>query len=352
MKHALIYILLWTILPLAALAQSRNDKAYTIGDIRGMYQKEEIKVLLNGASAGISDFAKAFAKKYPNGMTNLLLQQMKTPNALLHDKAVEEFKLDRANGYIGMTCASDGDMRMEICYWKKKGSRKNLVVVNMINTHEDENPLVIFYDFSPETTTMKPIKAPVEKLDNVNRLHVMLPRIGKNIIVYEGNTLTSQLKWNGEGFVQADFDYLGTFIDFPDSDTDIRNAPNGTIIHRLKKDDIYIFSVCDAENGWWKIFNNEIEVVDGDNITPHKAGQYWVHYSHLGTMTRNYNSETLHLYESPSKKSKVVYSFKEELLLRPLEIRGDWAKVETPDRKHCGWILAEWLCGNPLTNCS
>ena len=39
-------------------------------------------------------------------------------------------------------------------------------------------------------------------------------------------------------------------------------------------------------------------------------------------------------------------------MLRPVDIRGNWVKVKTIDGKHTGWIESEWLCGNPLTNCS
>lgn len=34
-----------------------------------------------------------------------------------------------------------------------------------------------------------------------------------------------------------------------------------------------------------------------------------------------------------------------------MDIKGDWVKVQTYDGKYTGWIEAEWLCGNALTNC-
>jgi SH3-like domain-containing protein len=67
--------------------------------------------------------------------------------------------------------------------------------------------------------------------------------------------------------------------------------------------------------------------------------------------TRNYGGQTLYLRKSPSASAPVVYKFKEEITLRPMEIKGDWVKVQTSDGKFTGWIEEEWLCGNALTNC-
>ena len=67
--------------------------------------------------------------------------------------------------------------------------------------------------------------------------------------------------------------------------------------------------------------------------------------------TRNYGGQTLYIRQSPSASAPVVYKFKKEIQLRPMDIKGEWVKVQTTDGKYTGWIEEEWLCGNSLTNC-
>lgn len=138
------------------------------------------------------------------------------------------------------------------------------------------------------------------------------------------------------------------------SDTNLRNAPKGKIVGKLPKSGTYMMNICDATNGWWRICSNEVSAytdnMEGE-IPAGTEGVAWIHYSVLGTSTRNYGGETLHLRDSPSEKARVTYSFKKELELRPIEEDGRWIKVETTDKKHRGWIDSYWLCGNALTTC-
>ena len=127
------------------------------------------------------------------------------------------------------------------------------------------------------------------------------------------------------------------------SATNVRNAPKGKM-----------FDVESPRNGWWKISGGVYTDPDKDMDDIRLKGSttgYWVHYSVIGFSTSNYGGQTLHLRQSPSGKSRSVYSFKTELLLRPLEVRGNWVKVVTGDGKHTGWVEKEWLCGNSVTNC-
>ena len=68
-------------------------------------------------------------------------------------------------------------------------------------------------------------------------------------------------------------------------------------------------------------------------------------------VVENNGGQHLFLRSSPSAKARVVYTIKAETILRPVEIKGDWVKVKTSDGKGFGWIQAEWLCGNSVTNC-
>lgn len=134
--------------------------------------------------------------------------------------------------------------------------------------------------------------------------------------------------------------------------TNIRNAPNGTIVGKIPTSHSVEFILKTPKNGWWRIDGDDYYDFDldkGVELKPLKAGN-WIHYSCLGVDTRNYGGERLYLRVTPSPKGKVVCSFSEEVVLRPIDIKGDWVKVSYG--KNTGWIHSKWLCGNPVTNCN
>ncbi len=136
--------------------------------------------------------------------------------------------------------------------------------------------------------------------------------------------------------------------------TNVRNAPKGKVVAKLNSQSGIMFAVESQKNGWWKI--SQGIYVDPDDMEDvrlkgSKTG-YWVHYSVIAMSTSNYGGQTLHLRKSPSSKARSAYSFKNEQILRPLEVRNGWVKVVTTDGKHTGWIEEVWLCGNSVTNCS
>ena len=104
-------------------------------------------------------------------------------------------------------------------------------------------------------------------------------------------------------------------------------------------------------NGWWKIVGDDYDTGDEQGTLKGSSTGYWIHYSVLGVGTRNYGKQKLTLRQSPNAKSAAVYSFTKEIVLRPMDIKGDWVKVKTTDGKYTGWIEMDWLCGNSLTNC-
>ena len=136
--------------------------------------------------------------------------------------------------------------------------------------------------------------------------------------------------------------------------TNVRNAPNGKVVAKIPTSKIVVLDVTSPQNGWWQIDGGQVAYTGDDDEVVNLKGSstgYWIHHSVIGLDTRNYGGETLRLRKSPGAKSAVVFSFKEEMHLMPLEVRGDWVKVKTADGKHIGWIETEWLCDNPLTNC-
>ena len=113
-----------------------------------------------------------------------------------------------------------------------------------------------------------------------------------------------------------------------------------------------MFVLTTPQDGWWKIL--EIWTAEDDepvSMTGSDTGEYWIHYSNLGIGTRNYGGQCLALRTAPDEEADIVYRFTQELELMPLDIQGDWVQVKVDGYDIVGWIEAEWLCSNPLTNC-
>lgn len=133
--------------------------------------------------------------------------------------------------------------------------------------------------------------------------------------------------------------------------TNVRNAPKGKVVDKIPTEVCAMIGVEKPTNGWWKIIGDTYDTGDDEGTLKGSTTGYWIHYSVLAMGTRNYGGQTLYIRQSPSASAPVVYKFKKEIRLRPMDIKGEWVKVQTFDGKFTGWIEEEWLCGNSLTNC-
>lgn len=114
----------------------------------------------------------------------------------------------------------------------------------------------------------------------------------------------------------------------------------------------YIFSLTSPQDGWWKIV--ELWTIEDDvtsSMTGSDTGEYWIHYSALGLGSRNYGGQELYLRAEPDDEAVIVFTTNKEITLMPMDVKGDWVKVMIGSCGIVGWIEAEWLCSNPLTNC-
>ena len=136
--------------------------------------------------------------------------------------------------------------------------------------------------------------------------------------------------------------------------TDILNKPSGATAMTLSSEECYIFSLTSPTDGWWKIEEISNAMDDEDPaavLTGSDTGEYWIHYSALGLGTRNYGGQSLTLRAAPDEDADIVFTFSKELEVMPLDVQGDWVQVMVDGSYIIGWIEAEWLCSNPLTNC-
>ena len=139
--------------------------------------------------------------------------------------------------------------------------------------------------------------------------------------------------------------------DYDDTTTNVRNAPNGKVVHVLEHEDGIVLTLIEAVNGWWKI-DSTIEYWGDDEREVKLEGSttgYWVHNSVIG-FTGAGGDVGCKIYSKPSHKSRIVREYDGQLL-HPIEIKGNWVKVRTEDGKHTGWFHTDNICYNPLTTC-
>ena len=146
------------------------------------------------------------------------------------------------------------------------------------------------------------------------------------------------------------------FASSPDqTDVNVRATPGGTILFKLDHNEPgYTVELYEAWNGWFRI-SPEIETVDQDPIVL-KSKQVWIHGSQLGAGTRNYGGQKLTFRTRPNVNSPIVFTINEEIGVSYVDMVKGWIKVKyTPEKSKksfVGWIETEWLCPNPVTNCS
>lgn len=150
-------------------------------------------------------------------------------------------------------------------------------------------------------------------------------------------------------------DVIGAYlVDSNGAYTNIRNAPNGKIVDKISTKTTADFTLTTPRNGWWRITGDCYDDYDKEAEVALKGSKtgYWIHYSCIGFSTRNYGGEEIYLRATPSNKGKVLWKTTEqEILLHPIDVKGDWLKVKTGDMKHEGWINNLWICDNPVTTC-
>lgn len=146
------------------------------------------------------------------------------------------------------------------------------------------------------------------------------------------------------------------FASSPDqTDVNVRATPGGTILFKLDHNEPgYTVDLYEAWNGWFRI-SPEIETVDQGPIVL-KSKQVWIHGSQLGAGTRNYGGQKLTFRTRPNANSPIVFTINEEIGVSYVDMVKGWIKVKyTPEKSKksfVGWIETEWLCPNPVTNCS
>jgi acyl-CoA synthetase (AMP-forming)/AMP-acid ligase II len=111
----------------------------------------------------------------------------------------------------------------------------------------------------------------------------------------------------------------------------------------------------DEEAGWIV----EIVGVEGDyfkvNIDDLDLNNVWVLKKSLSLNTRNYDGQSIILYQDPTKKSGKVGLLDKEQTVMILDACKDWVYIKGENingTEVSGWLEPDMQCGNPYTTCS
>ena len=149
MKRTLLFIVLLAGLAYNAMAQ---DQDLTVKQIRNEWMQASIVVPTTDGKAGIQELALGVARAFRGQcLMDELRNYLEKPG--YENEDVNEFVMDRANGYCSIDFVSDATVIMEMCYWNLPDKGK-LVAVKMFDYYEDEHPLLMLYRYDPEDSRL------------------------------------------------------------------------------------------------------------------------------------------------------------------------------------------------------
>lgn len=203
----------------SAEATESQDDVSEIVNIGNIWDTRPLSVDAKGKTAGIEDFAKAFAKAYGEYKPNKVMYNHLTGNRKANDadELLREFEVyvNAKSGYLGCELPTEYDWLTTCCYWRRDNGH-SLVAFWLSEAHEGsdtDDTLLAFYDYDPATGTMTPEPKLARKIDMAMQRYdaytVRLPEQGKDIEVTghkadheNDNYVNTQylFRWNGNDF--------------------------------------------------------------------------------------------------------------------------------------------------------
>lgn len=121
----------------------------------------------------------------------------------------------------------------------------------------------------------------------------------------------------------------------------------------------YEFPIDSPRDGWWRIQGGYIYVVGVPEeedpieylIPEDKEG--WVRTNDLFFTSVMRHTEDLVFRTAPSETADAAFVIpREEItILHPLDVKGDWVKVQETDSDNIGWVTKEFLCLSSFEVC-
>lgn len=133
-----------------------------------------------------------------------------------------------------------------------------------------------------------------------------------------------------------------------------KNLKNLSVTLPVKYD--FELHLTSPSNGSWKVLGPAylLGIPDeGDEALDDFPCEGWVSAEDVYVSTTILHSDAMRIYKSPKETSPVVMSIPpgECELLHPLDIKGDWVKVEVDSNGTVGWIPEKYACASYFAVC-
>ena len=206
-------------------------------EVNSQWRSKVIAVKDGGSAPGVMTLLRAFHQALPTWVVGEVLKQYDHPAKgttrdgsmlLFEDHDEDDFRIliDPKNGYADYSSLTDVD-QMECCVWRRTNGHR-IFAVSLYEQHDPVQHLLCWYDYDPQTQTMKAERSPIDRYRKP----------------YEHMDISWTLPMKGTDFVISEYYYL--------SDADFKQVYRWDgMEHRHAKTQITDFRYqCFGEGDW------------------------------------------------------------------------------------------------------
>ena len=198
---------------LAVGAGSGNALALNNAKVDSLWRQKTISVKNGGQAPDVMTLLRAFNEALPTWVVGEVLEQQKKPvpgtkrngTTLLYENNQEDelrILIDPKNGYACYESLTDVD-QMSCCVWRRSNGHR-IFAISLYEQHVMPQNLLCWYDYDPQTQTMKPERCPLDdykKPSSVVEVGWTLPEKGTDFIINEYSPFYPNVrriyKWDG-----------------------------------------------------------------------------------------------------------------------------------------------------------
>lgn len=221
--------LLICIASLLALVNSNAQEILSNSEVSSQWRTKQLNVKNGGQTPDVVTLLKVFNQTLPTWVVSEVLKQADHPakntrksgTADIFDSEDDyRILIDRKNGYVDLESETDIN-QMSACVWRKDNGHR-IFAVSLYEQHDPVQHLLCWYDYDPQTQTMKPEKSPLDDFTpavQTAQLGWCLPRKGTDFTIteyYPGlPSITHVYKWDRKAFHKGEiqmpnFEYMPT----------------------------------------------------------------------------------------------------------------------------------------------
>lgn len=207
--------LLFSVVCLSAVLTAGAVETLVNSEVDDRWRKTTIKVRNGGQSPNVVTLLKAFHEALPTWVVGEVLKQNDHPAkgtrrdgsaVILDDHDDDDFRIliDIRNGYADYASMTDVD-QMSCCVWRRTDGHR-IFAVSLYEQHDPVQHLLCWYDYDPQTQTMRPERSPIDAYKKPFKnmdFSWSLPMQGTDFVIHEYHhfpsmTVTQVYGWDGK----------------------------------------------------------------------------------------------------------------------------------------------------------